>query len=234
MPPRGPRCPVNRPPGVAGAWLPLQGSRRVSQEAGRACVGWKERTAQAAPLEIPPPQEAQGSRRARTHLHTLQSRRARAAAVPARRASDSCCNSVRSSPEEPASGRRGRTPGRKERRELGLARAGTELAWLPDRGRVSAPAAPLAAGPEPARRLFSAAAKLALVAPGRRQKLSKWLTLLCPLLPTTRWSRLLERMLPCSLRGLHFVACGLAASPLGHVVIRRGMGGGGGRKRERE
>lgn len=52
------------------------------------------------------------------------------------------------------------------------------------------------------------AAKLALVASGRRQKLSKWLTLLCPRLPTTRWSRLLERMLPCSLRGLHFVACG--------------------------
>lgn len=140
---------------------------------------------------------------------------------------------VRSSPEEPASGRRGRAPGRKERREPGLARAGTELAWLPDRGRVSAPAAPLAAGPTPALCLRSAgaassvAAKLALVAPGRRQKLSKWLTLLCPQLPTTRWSRLLERMLPCSLRGLHFVACGLAASPLGHVVIRRRGGGAG-------
>lgn len=83
-------------------------------------------------------------------LHKLQSRRARAAAAPARRASDSCCNSVRGSPEEPESGRRGRAPGRKERREPGLARAGTELAWLPDRGRVSAPAAPLAACPTPA------------------------------------------------------------------------------------
>lgn len=43
-------------------------------------------------------------------------------------------------------------------------------------------------------------------------------------------------MLPRSLRGLHFVACGLAASPLGHVVIGRAGGGGGGesRKRERE
>lgn len=98
------------------------------------------------------PEEAKASRRARTHLHTLQSRRARAAAAPARRASDSCCNSVRRrSPEEPASGRRGRAPGRKERREPGLARAGTELAWLLDHGRVSAPAAPLAARPTPAR-----------------------------------------------------------------------------------
>lgn len=107
------------------------------------------------------PEEAQASRRARTHLHTLQSRRARAAAAPARRASDSCCNSVRGSPEEPASGRRGRAPRRKERREPGLARAGTELAWLPDRGRVSAPAAPLAAGPTPARCLCSGAASSA-------------------------------------------------------------------------
>lgn len=87
--------------------------------------------------------------------------------------------------QELESGQRGRAPGRKERREPGLARVGTELAWLPDRGRVSAPAAPLAAGPTPARCLCSAgaassaAAKLALVAPGRRQKLSKWLTLLC-------------------------------------------------------
>lgn len=37
---------------------------------------------------------------------------------------------------------------------------------------------------------------------------------------------------PRSLQGLHFVACGLAASPLGHVVIW-GTGGGA-RKRERE
>lgn len=37
---------------------------------------------------------------------------------------------------------------------------------------------------------------------------------------------------PRSLQGLHFVACGLAASPLGHVVI--GRAGGGARKRERE
>ncbi|EHB00579.1 Xaa-Pro aminopeptidase 2 [Heterocephalus glaber] len=37
---------------------------------------------------------------------------------------------------------------------------------------------------------------------------------------------------PRSLHGLHFVACGLAESPLGHVVI--GRSGGGARKRERE
>lgn len=37
---------------------------------------------------------------------------------------------------------------------------------------------------------------------------------------------------PRSVQGLHFVACGLAASPLGHVVI--GRAGGGARKRERE
>lgn len=37
---------------------------------------------------------------------------------------------------------------------------------------------------------------------------------------------------PRSLQGLHFVACGLATSPLGHVVI--GRAGGGARKRERE
>lgn len=45
--------PFNRPPGVAGAWLLLQGSRRVSLEAGRARVRRKERTAQAAPRESP-------------------------------------------------------------------------------------------------------------------------------------------------------------------------------------
>lgn len=72
------------------AWGGKRGSRRL--HLGRA------------------PEKAQASKRARTHLHTRQSRRARAAAAPARRNSDSCCNSVRGSPKEPASGRRGRAP----------------------------------------------------------------------------------------------------------------------------
>lgn len=63
MSPRGPRCPVNRPPGVAGAWLLLQDLYRVSLEAGRASVGRKERTAQAAPRESPggSPSEQEGT-----------------------------------------------------------------------------------------------------------------------------------------------------------------------------
>lgn len=58
MPPRGPRCPVNRPPGVAGAWLLLQGSRRVSLEAGRARARGAEREDRAGCTSGEPPEEA--------------------------------------------------------------------------------------------------------------------------------------------------------------------------------
>lgn len=109
---------------LAGAWLLLHGSRRAPREAGRVRGGRRERSAPAA---------ARASGRARTHLHTPRSRRARAAGAPARRAADSCCSSGRRGPGEPARGRRGWAPGGQERRKPRLARAGAELGRLPGR-----------------------------------------------------------------------------------------------------
>ena len=65
---------------------------------------------------------------------------------------------------------------------------------------------------------------------GRRRARSKWLAARLRLQRPV--AQAASGNAPRSLQGLHFVACGLAASPLGHVVIGRAGGGAG--KRERE
>lgn len=123
-------CPVNLPPGVDGAWLLLQGSRRVSWEAGRA---WGRKRGARWLLLGRALEKTRASGRARTHLHTPQSRRARAAAAPARTVADSCCNSVCSGPEE---GQRSGAPGtlRKARAGVGACGHGVRVAPGPREG----------------------------------------------------------------------------------------------------
>lgn len=104
------------------------------------------------------PEKTRASGRARTHLHTLQSRRARAAAAPARRVADSCCNSVCSGPEE---GKRSGAPGTLRKARAGVGACGHGVRVAPGHGRVRAPAALLATGPTLAGRLCSAAASSA-------------------------------------------------------------------------
>jgi hypothetical protein len=135
-------------------------------------------------------------------------------------------------PDEPArgSGRRGGTPGGKETREPRLARAGTELVWLPGRVSVRAPAPPQAAG------LRSAAASLCrrwalskadLGGSGQRwQSLSKRLALLGPGLQVPRGPGCQRECSPLT-PGAAFCSLWLGREPTWSCGHREGCGGGG-------
>lgn len=137
----------------------------------------------------------------------------------------------------PGRGRGGRVPGGERRREsrgaCGRARSSRDSRARRLAGR-RARSPPALLQPPSLRR--GSAAKLAsvggsgVVGGGGRRALSKRLAarplFLLPVAPAA------SENAPRSLQGLHFVAHGLAASPLGHVVI--GRAGGGARKRERE
>lgn len=183
------------------------------------------------------PAERQGERgRAGTHLHTPPSGTARAAAAPARTAADSCCSRAAAAAALAGGGEAG-CPEASEGARAAERAGGRGARVIP--GPAGWPAAALA------RRLLSCSLPLCgeaalpswprweapgLWGGGGRRALSKRLAarplFLLPVAPAA------SENAPRSLQGLHFVAHGLAASPLGHVVI--GRAGGGARKRERE
>lgn len=85
---------------------------------------------------------ARASRGARTHLHTQQSGKARAAGAPARSAADSCCFSAAPPQPGPGGGEAGRPEAGKGASRGPCVRAGAELAWLSGCAAGWPPAAP--------------------------------------------------------------------------------------------
>lgn len=172
----------------------------------------------------------------RTHLHTPQSGRARAAGAPARSAADSCCSSAAPPQPGPGGGEAGRPEAGKGASRGPCVRAsgrGARVALRLRRGLAACRARsplPLLQPPSPAAGQRGQAGLRERLR-GPRQALSKRLAARPRLqLPVAHTA---SENAPRSLQGLHFVACGLAASPLGHVVIGR-PGGGAGRGRGSE
>lgn len=131
----GPRRPVSQPVARRGrrvaapAGLAPGPGRRRARELGGGGEGARRLRSRS------PARGSRASGRARTHLHTPRSGRARAAGAPARTAADSCCSSAaaRQPGARGRGGRGGRAGGEAKRGASrgSCVRAGAELAWLP-------------------------------------------------------------------------------------------------------
>lgn len=110
---------------------------------GRKSVHGVEREDPAGCSSGEPRRKPGRAGRTGTHLHTPQSRRARAGAAPAPRVVDSCCNWVLNLPEEPERGQRGRAPRtpRKARDGAGACGHGVRVAPGPREGACPSNAA---------------------------------------------------------------------------------------------